>query len=164
MNENGNLIFKKEEIEKTFNDCFGAFVDNLDLHHWEDKTSSPSNTCIKLMTLSRIMKNIQKNKKTKYTKKTKYRRISKLSFRPVSVEQVNVAPVFKKEDPLDKSNYRPVSILPLLSKVYEKVIYNQLSDYSDNVLNVVSERHIARNMHCSSYCSHRKKFWIMEIS
>ena len=42
---------------------------------------------------------------------------------------------FKKEDPFDKSNYRPVSILPLLSKVYEKVIYNQLSDYSESFLN-----------------------------
>ena len=54
---------------------------------------------------------------------------------PDSLKLANVAPVFKKEDPLDKSNYRPLSILPLLSKVYEKVIYNQLSDYSDSFLN-----------------------------
>ena len=54
---------------------------------------------------------------------------------PDSLKLANVAPVFKKEDRLDKSNYRPVSILPLLSKVYEKVIYNQLPDYSDNFLN-----------------------------
>ena len=47
----------------------------------------------------------------------------------------NVAPVFKQKDPLDKSNYRPVSILPLLSKVYEKVIHNQLSNYSVSFLN-----------------------------
>ena len=46
-----------------------------------------------------------------------------------------MTPVFKKEDPLDKANYRPVSILLLLSKVYERVIYNQLSDYADNFLN-----------------------------
>ena len=56
---------------------------------------------------------------------------------PDSLKTVNVTPVFKKEDPLDKSNYRPVSILPLLSKIYEKVIYNQLSDYSNNFLNEV---------------------------
>ena len=43
--------------------------------------------------------------------------------------------VFKKEDPFDKSNYRPVSIFPLLSKVYEKVIYNQWPDYSESFLN-----------------------------
>ena len=54
---------------------------------------------------------------------------------PDSLKLANVAPVFKKEDLLHKSNYRPVSILPLLSIVYGKVIYNQLSDYSDSFLN-----------------------------
>ena len=54
---------------------------------------------------------------------------------PDSLKLANVTPVFKKEDPFDKSNYRPVSILPLLSEVYEKVIYNQLSYYSETFLN-----------------------------
>lgn len=40
-----------------------------------------------------------------------------------------------KEYQLDKSNYSFVSILTLLSKVYEKVIYNHLSDSSDTFLN-----------------------------
>ena len=35
----------------------------------------------------------------------------------------------KKDDLLDKENYRPVSILPLLSKVFEKLIYKQLSNH-----------------------------------
>ena len=39
-----------------------------------------------------------------------------------SLKMAKVSPVFKKEDPLDKSNYRLVSILPQLSKVYERVI------------------------------------------
>ena len=38
---------------------------------------------------------------------------------PDSLEFANVRPVYKKEDPFHKSNYRPVRILPLLSKVYE---------------------------------------------
>ena len=54
---------------------------------------------------------------------------------PDSLKLANIPPVFKKEDPFDKSNYRPVSILPLLSKVYENAIYNQLSDYSESFLN-----------------------------
>ena len=45
---------------------------------------------------------------------------------PSSLKLGNITPIFKKDDPLDKSNYRPVSILPLLSKVYERIIYNQL--------------------------------------
>ena len=47
---------------------------------------------------------------------------------PDILKMANVTTVFKKEDPLDKSNYRPVCILPLQSKVYERVIYSQLSE------------------------------------
>ena len=54
---------------------------------------------------------------------------------PDSLKLANVAPAFKKEDPLDRSNYRPVSILHFLSRVYENVIYNQFSDYSESFLN-----------------------------
>ena len=39
----------------------------------------------------------------------------------------NITPVFKKDDRTDKINYRPISILPNLSKIFEKCIYNQLS-------------------------------------
>ena len=39
--------------------------------------------------------------------------------------------VHKKKDPTDKSNYRPVCVLPLLSKVFEKDI--QLYDYMENL-------------------------------
>ena len=41
----------------------------------------------------------------------------------------NVTPVHKKDDPTDKANFRPISVLPLLSKVLEQVIYNQLGNY-----------------------------------
>ena len=38
-------------------------------------------------------------------------------------------------DPFDKKNYRPVSILPLLLKVYERVIYDQASNYFEPFFN-----------------------------
>ena len=56
---------------------------------------------------------------------------------PDCLKQANVSPIFKKDDPLDKENYRPVSILPLLSKVYEKLLYNRLSDYVEKIFNVI---------------------------
>ena len=46
-----------EEIANTFNDYFGPIVDNLDFHHWEDKTFSPSNTSDKI---NDIIKNYEK--------------------------------------------------------------------------------------------------------
>ena len=41
----------------------------------------------------------------------------------------------KKKDLTDKTNYRPVSILPLLSNVFEKVKYMQSYDCMENFLN-----------------------------
>ena len=40
----------------------------------------------------------------------------------------------KKKEKSDKANYRPVSILPNFSKIYEKLIYNQLYDFFDKIL------------------------------
>ena len=54
-----------------------------------------------------------------------------------SLKRANITPVHKKNDPLDKENYRPVSILPLLSKVYERAIFNQLSEYMEKILNKI---------------------------
>ena len=56
---------------------------------------------------------------------------------PDCLKQAKVSPIFKKDDPLHKENYRPVSILPLLSKVYEKLLYYQLSDYVENIFNII---------------------------
>ena len=38
-------------------------------------------------------------------------------------------PIFKNGCRKDVSNYRPISCLPVLSKVFEKVVFNQLYDY-----------------------------------
>ena len=53
---------------------------------------------------------------------------------PDSLKLSDITPVFKKLDPSDKANYRPVSVLPLLSKVFEKIIYDQLYEYLENFL------------------------------
>ena len=41
----------------------------------------------------------------------------------------------KKDEPTDKENYRLVSVLPLLSKIFERLIYDQLNEYLDQYLN-----------------------------
>ena len=48
---------------------------------------------------------------------------------PDSLKRAQVTPVFKKADNLSKDNYRPVSILPCLSKIFERVIANRLNEY-----------------------------------
>ena len=58
---------------------------------------------------------------------------------PDSLKLSNIVRVHKKKDPTDKCNYRPVSILPLLSKVFEKIMYDQLYIYMNNFLNDLSK-------------------------
>ena len=49
----------------------------------------------------------------------------------------NITPVHKKNEPTDKENYRPVSVLPLFSKVFEILLYDQLSDYLEKYLSTL---------------------------
>ena len=46
----------------------------------------------------------------------------------------NIIPVFKNVSRNHKTNYRPVSILPLISKVLEKIMIKQLSIYFEGIL------------------------------
>ena len=53
---------------------------------------------------------------------------------PDELKLADVTPIFKKGDAKDKSNYRPISILPLLSKIFEKIIHLQLSNFFNSKL------------------------------
>ena len=48
---------------------------------------------------------------------------------PDCLKLANVTPVFKKGARTSKNNYRPVSILPILSKLLEGLISKQLSEF-----------------------------------
>ena len=50
---------------------------------------------------------------------------------PVIMKLAGVSSLFKKNDNLKNDNYRLVSSLPSLSKVYERVMGKQLSDFFD---------------------------------
>ena len=48
---------------------------------------------------------------------------------PEKLKIAKVIPIHKKEDPSLLENYRPISILPSISKIFEKIICNQINDY-----------------------------------
>ena len=54
---------------------------------------------------------------------------------PDKLKIAKVVPVFKKENPHMTGNYRPISLLPVISKVFEKIVFSQLYKYfNDNNL------------------------------
>ena len=55
---------------------------------------------------------------------------------PDSLKIAKILPIFKKGDPSYFWNYRPLSLLPAISKVFEKVVFIQIYEYfnSNNLL------------------------------
>ena len=52
-------------------------------------------------------------------------------YYPTCFKVARVVPVFKAEDPTEFSNYRPVSVLPVLSQLFERVIRSRLLRFLD---------------------------------
>ena len=48
---------------------------------------------------------------------------------PNCLKNAELSPVFKKDDSMNKTNFRPVSILVCFSKVFEKLYCDQLLDF-----------------------------------
>ena len=55
---------------------------------------------------------------------------------PNKLKLADITPTYKKGGRNEKGNYRPISILPCISKIYEKILYRQLYTYFDHILSV----------------------------
>jgi len=51
---------------------------------------------------------------------------------PSELKIARIKPLYKKNNPECLENYRPISLLPSLSKLFEKAMYNQIYSYFDN--------------------------------
>ena len=52
-----------------------------------------------------------------------------VSIFPDKLKTAQVRPLFKKNNILEKGNYRPVSVLPTISKFVDRAIFDQLTDF-----------------------------------
>ena len=52
---------------------------------------------------------------------------------PSCLKTADITPIYKKGKRDLKDNYRPVSILPVLSKLYERSMFKQISEFFENI-------------------------------
>ena len=72
---------------------------------------------------------------------------------PDRLEIARVVPLFKKGDQHILDNYRPISLFPVVSKVFEKVVFNQLYQYvTDNNL-IFTSQYGFRKLHSTELAS-----------
>ena len=57
---------------------------------------------------------------------------------PTKLKYAKIVPIFKGGSKLDVSNYRPISLLPIISKVLERLMYNRLISFLEKY-NVIFE-------------------------
>ena len=74
---------------------------------------------------------------------------------PSCLKQADITPVFKKASRNSKDNYRPVSILTNVSKIFEKLLFKQMSnDFFDKFLSMYQRdfRKGFSDQHCLVLC------------
>ena len=65
---------------------------------------------------------------------------------PSLLKRAYITPVHKKDSKSEKNNYRPVSILSNISKVYERIMFKQMSEFFES------------SFFCKYQCGFRKGF------
>ena len=75
--------------------------------------------------------------------------LAKLEF-PKQLKAGDVSALFKNTDTLSKKNYRPITVLPPISKIFERIMYEQMMTFVISFCQIFSadlERGIIHNTH-----------------
>ena len=71
---------------------------------------------------------------------------------PDILKNAIIKPIHKKDDKNDISNYRPISILPVISKIFERATLNQLLKYFENHCLISGLQHAYQKNHGTVTC------------
>ena len=66
---------------------------------------------------------------------------------PDQLKLAKVKPLYKKGDKCCLNNYRPISLLPILSKIFERVMYKQLYQYFNGNKLLCEQQYGFRSQH-----------------
>ena len=72
---------------------------------------------------------------------------------PESLKIAKIIPIYKKGEPTDLSNYRPISLLPTISKIFERIIHIQLQEYFNSNNLLAEQQYGFRPNHSTEYAA-----------
>ena len=72
---------------------------------------------------------------------------------PESLKLSKITPIYKKGDRVFLENYRPISLLPTISKIFERVIHDQLYDYFNSNNLLAAQQYGFRPQHSTEYAA-----------
>ena len=55
---------------------------------------------------------------------------------PSKLKWADMTPIFKKLETVEKGNYRPASVLPVVSKIFERIMDKQIGEYMEKYLSI----------------------------
>ena len=177
---NGNLISDPKQIADAFNDFFVNIGDTGPLNanpiaDFEQYMPAKPNCNLKFQSVtvdnvSRIIDSLKpktssgvdciSNKLIKYVKNVIMEPLTviinqmlKVGIFPDSLKISKVIPIYKKSDNTIFSNYRPISLLPSISKIFEKIILEQITTYLDTNNLIHKHQYGFRKNHSTEYAA-----------
>ena len=83
---------------------------------------------------------------------------------PVDLNIAKTTPIFKTGDKEDLNNYRPISIIPTVARIFERLIYNQIYSYL-SVNNLLSTKQYGfRTLHSTALAlSESTNHWLLNM-
>ena len=138
LSDKEGLISKKIEVAREFNIYFQSITSSLGLF----KQPNSSDSLNEPEPIKYIV-NKYKNHPSIQKIKSKFPQVlckwTNKQFSDFSdpLKLAEITPIHIKGDPFNKDNYRPISILPLISKCFQKILCSQIYSYIQEYLNPV---------------------------
>ena len=180
INDKGKNVSDPKIIAELFNDYFINIGPNIDnkinkaKHHYKEYMSKvfvnesffltpvTSSEVFNIIQAFDMNKSLGLNSLPIYILKIantifseKLSEIANLSFStgifPDLCKVAKVIPIYKKDNPLLCENYRPISLLPIFSKIFEKLIYNRMYEFIDNRKLIYKRQFGFRSKHSTSH-------------
>ena len=70
---------------------------------------------------------------------------------PDDLKYAKISPIYKSCDKSNRGNYRPVSVISAVAKIFEKIVYGQLYEFLTN--NAIFKQLVQRKKHIHNYFS-----------